>query len=146
MRRIDKGLSGIVKELGLEDAIKLRSIREKWAGLLGQPLVNHIRPQSLQESVLSIQADSPLWLSQVSFFKQDILSRLRPFGVKDIKFRAGPVPEDKKRDGIKEKAPRRQLTTAEREFIEASILPIRDEGLRKQARRIMEKALLSRAT
>jgi hypothetical protein len=84
-------LESLARELGLDGALKLHDIRDQWANVFKRPLSLHTYPSTLIGENLFVNVDSPVWLQEINFLKSELIEKLRPFGVKDIKFRLGKV-------------------------------------------------------
>ena len=141
MRRIGTGLAGIVRKLGLEDAARLHAIKARWGELVGTPLSEHLDPGFVSSGVLHISADSPVWLEQARFYSQEILSRVRPHGIGELKFKPGT--RRKKIESFKHSSPQKTKTLSADELdqVEQCLFPVRDEGLKEIMRAVMAKAM-----
>jgi hypothetical protein len=84
-------LRKLLKKLGMEGALELGRIAEKWGALFNGPLAVHTSPESLSGKILTVNVDSPSWLHQAGFFRSQMLSKLRVYGVASIRFRQGTV-------------------------------------------------------
>lgn len=140
MRKLSAGLAGLARELGIEESARLNLINEKWNSLAGERLAQNLRPWKLSEGVLTLRADSPLWLEQANFLKHEILARLREMGVKDIRFTAGRLPASASPAKKQKKRPSIISATVARE-VEDCLVPIRDEELKSIARNALIKAI-----
>lgn len=87
MKRADSAIYHIVKDMGMEDALKLHRINKLWNTLFQEPLSLHTSPSRLSKGQLVINVDSPVWLQEISFYKADIIKKLSRFGVKDIRLK-----------------------------------------------------------
>lgn len=141
MRRIGPQVKGLASELGLEGPMKLDALRERWEEIVGGALAAHLWPRSLSESVLHVSVDSPLWLEHANYYRAEILKKMEPFGIKDIRLKAGPPPKRQPLTKAPGKPEDPQLSAAERALVEGSLIPIRDEEVQASFRRVMEKAL-----
>lgn len=143
MQKIGRGLGKLISELGLEDAVRENAVRENWEEVLGDALSGHLRPGPVRASVLYIYADSPVWLQQASYYRTEILKRLAPLGIKELKLQgkgsAGKKPAMKP-SSKKEFPP---LSAEELILIERALSPLQDDELRGLSRRILEKAFRS---
>lgn len=135
MERADSALSQLVKDLGMESALRLHRIKARWDSLFGAPLSSHIYPSRLDKGQLLINADSPAWLQQTSFYKADMLEKLGPFGVKDIRLRIGPV----RRRPLRHPHHERPLPEADSPLIEDLLRTVHDEELRESIRRVLRR-------
>ena len=95
MQRAGQIIEDIIKDLGLSERLNLSKIRGSWQEIFNPPMVNHMWPATLRDSVLFLNVDSPVWLQEISFYKKDILIRLMPYGVNDIRLRLGRVNSPK---------------------------------------------------
>ncbi len=143
MKRIGAGLAGIIRRLGLEDAARLHGIRSRWGELVGAPLSEHLEPGFVSGAVLHITVDSPLWLEQARFYGAEILKRVGPLGISELKFKPGARRgKNASTAACKIKEPgHAPLTDEELASIDQQIGPVRDEALKQIMRGIMAKAL-----
>lgn len=138
----------LLRELGLEDRYRVDTLQREWSALFGEPLSLHTCPSGLKEGELLVTVDSPLWLQQLKFFKEEMLKRLQSFGVRTIRFRHGSIYASRRRgpghttpQSSPPALPSRPLDDADRTWIEQTIASIADEELRETLARAMEKAL-----
>ena len=143
MQKISRGLEKLVKELGLEDAVRENSIRERWGELLGEPLAHHLFPKRLSGSTLHISVDSPLWLQEASFYRNEILKKLARLGIKEIKLKAGGHAAKRSLKAKRPKIDREEppLSEEDRILLENSLRPIKDELLKEVSRNLLIKAI-----
>ncbi len=142
MKRIGAGLAGIIRRLGLEDAARLHGIKARWGELVGAPLSEHLDPGFVSGAVLHVTVDSPLWLEQARFYGEEILKRVRPLGISELKFKPGARRgKNAAATASSAMAGHVPLTAEELMSIDQQIGPVRDEALRQIMRAIMAKAL-----
>ncbi len=91
VKRIGALIAHLVREMGMEEAVRFEEIKKKWEDIFGEPLSLHMYPSRLQRGELLINVDSPLWLQQLSFLKTQIIRNLAPFEIRDIRFRIGKL-------------------------------------------------------
>ena len=48
----------------------------KWEAVVGPTLAAHVRPRRLRRGILLVTVDSPAWMLEVQFLKQDLRQRL----------------------------------------------------------------------
>ncbi len=140
MKRADSLLAPLIKNLRLEDAVKLGRIRAGWADIFEKPVSLHIFPAILKEGELLINVDSPMWMQQLSFYKDKMTDKLQGFGVKAVRLGLGKViPWEKEKGGkiILHKS----ITADDRSYIEKTVSPIRDEELREGIKKAIEKSI-----
>lgn len=141
MQKIGRGLGKLISELGLEDAVRESAVRENWGKLLGETLSDHLRPGPIRAGVLQISADSSVWLQQASFYRAELLEKLAPLGIKELKFQGRGAPARRNFPG--KKIPEKELPPLSAEevtLIEHALLPLHDNELRAISRKILEKA------
>jgi len=143
-------LASIFKNIGMEDGLTLARLQREWATLFDEPLSVHIYPVSLNNGVLVVNVDSPLWLQQLKFFKQAILKKLEAYGINAIDFRHGRTnPSRFKHTGIQPgmnnceqtSQPQKTLADADVEWIDQTLAAVNDPGLQDSIRNVLEKAL-----
>jgi len=140
VKRADSLLAPIIRNLGIEDSIRLGRIKKEWAGVFEKTISFHTCPASLKEEELLVNVDSPVWLQQLSFYKEDIVKKLRGFGVKAVRFRLGRVfPEKKKEQEVLKK---RLLTSGDNAYIEETVSSIPAGELRDKIKKAIEKSFV----
>ncbi len=145
MRRVDALLNHIIRDLGIKDDVKLAEMKRLWSKLFREPLLSHIIPSSLTRDELLLTVDSPAWLQELKFCKQEILGKLTPFGVRSIRFRLGKVPTNKSREALRPSKPK-NLTETERAFIADMVAEVGDEDLKTTVSTTISKAIASGKT
>lgn len=146
MKRADSLLIPLVRGLGIEDGTKLIELRKNWNNLFNEPLSYHMSPYKLSEREILLNVDSPVWLQELNFYKKDIIEKLSPYGIRDIRFRLGRVSKRTKSEVESRKLKVERLTTEELSYIEETVSQIDDEDLRETVRRTIEKAITSNKT
>lgn len=140
MKRADSLLTPLIRNLGIEDAVRLGHIKKEWACVFERPVSLHMSPANLKEGELLINVDSPVWLQQLSFYKETIIKKLHPFGIKAVRFKLGRVLPEKKQDKT---IPKRQaLTAKEHSYIEETVSSIPDQELRDRIKKAIEKSII----
>lgn len=144
MNKIGALISPILKGLGLEEAIRFEEIRREWPNLFREPLSNHMSPSVLKKGDLLITVDSPVWLQQLNFLKTEILRNLRPFNVKDVRFRLGRVMPARREVRIYKKVgtEKHALKRDELQQIEDTVSEIDDGALKEGIKKAMEKSFV----
>jgi hypothetical protein len=146
VKRADSLLSSVIKDLGIADGVKFAEIKRDWNTLFDQPLSFHMSPSIFSNSELLIFVDSPAWLQELSFFREDIRRKLESYGVKSIRFRLGRVATNTKKRVRNHKAGVKQLTNMEHEVVENMVSSIDDEALKRAMKTTIEKAIASGKT
>lgn len=158
MKRADSLILPLVKELGVEDGVRLAEMKKNWDDLFNEPLVSHMSPFMLSGGEVILNVDSPVWLQELNFLKEDIIKKLSHYGVRSVRFRLGTLmtstSQGRVSTGIKsgvrsQSTTRREskdksLTAKELSYIEETVSQINDEALRETARKAIQKALISK--
>jgi hypothetical protein len=137
VERAGSALGPLIKDLGLEDALRLYRIKQSWKDILGEPLATHAAPTALKGGVLHINIATPSWLQQAGYYKAQILEKLGRLGVVDIRLKLGKVqpsahPTAKERPSYKE---------PDQALIEELLSSIEDGEVKEAVRRAARKAL-----
>ncbi len=87
-------LSSLLKNLGLEERVKVGRLFSSWEEIVGEQIARHAKPVEYSRGVLVVSVDSSAWLAELSqYMKPEILKKLREQSgdlvIKDIKFRMG---------------------------------------------------------
>lgn len=146
MKRADSLLIPFIRELGIEDGVRLAEIKKNWYNLFNKPLSYHMSPFMLSKGEILLNVDSPVWLQELNFYKEDIIKKLSPYSVKDVRFRLGRVSTKQNTEYRTQNTEVKPLTTYELSYIEEVVSPISDEALREIVRRTIQKALTSGRT
>ncbi len=147
MKPIGSILSPLFTTLALGDKIALESLKIRWDTLFNEPLSIHIWPVAMEDGVLVIHVDSPAWLQQIKFYKQDVLEKLKAHHIKDVRFRHGSVyrntsakrPSDASRKYTR--AENKELTPSERTWMEETLSSLQNEDVKQALRNTIEKSL-----
>lgn len=143
MNRLGELISPFLKQAGIEEAVRLERIKEEWLDIFNEPLSSHMYPISLKDGELLINIDSPVWLQQVSFYKDDIARKLSPFEVKGVRFRLGRIASgDNARTTKPAQSSGKSISPEAARDIEDAISGIKDQELRESIRKVMEKSFL----
>jgi len=144
VKRADSLLLPIIKELGINDGVRLAEIKRNWYNLFGKPLSYHMAPSMLSKDEILLNVDSPVWLQELNFCKEDIIKKMSSYGVRAVRFKLGRVST--KSEVRSQKSEARSLTHEELSYIEDTVSKISGEALRETVRRTIEKAFISGRT
>lgn len=141
MRNAANALRTLLKNLGMEGALRFGRIAGNWGTLFPGSLSQHTAADSLNVDVLTINVDSPAWLQQANFYRNMMLEKLRPYGVRSVRFRQGVVisPEPP----IKP-LPDREVSVQDRDDIDRMVSAITDEELKLSIRKAALRCLSKR--
>lgn len=148
VKRADSLILPLIKELGIEEGVRLAEIKKHWYDLFNEPLSYHMSPSKLSGGEILLNVDSPVWLHELNFFKEEIFKKLSSYGVKSVRFRLG-------RTSIRGKSKNRPqsagsvikpLRDDEISYIKETVSLIHDQELRDKVRKAIEKAIISGRT
>ncbi|MBU4036499.1 MAG: DUF721 domain-containing protein [Proteobacteria bacterium] len=78
-------------ELGFESA----NILNTWKNIVGEAVYKNTKPAGFKGKILLVYVSSSVWMQELQYYKQDIISRLNDEFekelVSDIKFKIGAV-------------------------------------------------------
>jgi hypothetical protein len=140
VKRTDALLKPLIHNLGIIDSVRLAQIKSHWHTLFQKPLSYHMSPSALSGNELLLNVDSPVWLQELKFYQGDIIKKLTPYQVRTVRFRLGRVI-DTARQGDKPRPACNPLTALDHTFIEETVSPIEDEGLKEIVRKTIAKAI-----
>jgi predicted nucleic acid-binding Zn ribbon protein len=69
-------LDQVLAGLGAPAASAIVLVHERWAEVVGEELVEHARPVSIESGELRITVDSPAWASHLRWSQGEVLARL----------------------------------------------------------------------
>jgi hypothetical protein len=144
VKRVDDLLLPLVKDLGIQDNIRLTEIKKIWYSLFKDPLSSHMSPYKLSEGEILLNVDSPVWLHELNYFKEDIIKTLSSYGVREVRFRLGRVSTKEKSEIHRQTSRDKTLTTEELSYIEKTTSQLSDGKLRETVKRAMKKALIGK--
>ncbi len=141
MEKAESLLSPLIERLGIAEDVRLERIRNDWSTLFEKPLLSHMSPSRLLEGDLLLCVDSPAWMQQLVFCREEILKKLTGYGVRGLRFRIGRVAlRSRRQDRTRPKA--KELSSEENLFIADLVSRVGDEALRETIRKTVEKSLL----
>lgn len=139
MEKASHALSPLLNRLGLAAGVRLGRIRSEWDSLFGPTLSVHMSPSRLAEGELLVNVDQPIWIQQLTFYKRQIVEKLRPYGVREVRFRIGRIYRHKTPGpSVREPA---DLSTEDAAFVESLLAGVGDENLKKAIRNAAEKSI-----
>jgi hypothetical protein len=146
MKRADSLLIPFIRDLGIEDGVKLAEIRRNWYNLFDKPLSYHMSPFILSRGEVLLNVDSPVWLQELTFYKEDIIKKMSAYGVKAVRFRLGRVSRNKQSTVSSQQSAVKQLTNEERTFVRDVVSKIGDDLLKGTLKTAIEKSISSGKT
>ncbi len=144
--KVSDVLSKLMKDYGLSAKTHEYRILKIWNKTVGDRIASHAQPLRLIREVLTVIVDSPVWMHQLTFYKEDLISKMNAgIGrdiVKDIRFKTGKV-EVKGNSVIttQDSRPRTDIPVIESK-VEGYLEPIKDKEVRKIVKKTITKALI----
>ena len=142
MKKTGAVLDPILKNLGLESGVRLARIKHDWDRIFDEQINSNLFPVSFSDRELLLHVTSPIWMQQFSFHKSEIIKKLSAYGVQNIRFRLGKIPQRKQKISPNRKAP--ELSRENMFFITALLSDISDENLKETIKKAVEKSLTSK--
>ena len=146
MKRVGSLLRHLIKNLDIEEGVRLAEIRKNWQFLFQKPLPCHMAPSRLAGGDLLLNVDSPIWLQELNIHREEILRKLRPFGVRSVRFRLGKVSAVTTPEAKSQKTKPRTLNAEECSYIEQTTSQIHDDRLKGTIKTALERAISSGKT
>jgi predicted nucleic acid-binding Zn ribbon protein len=88
-------LEGLLKTPAVASNTRLSRIWDVWSDAVGDHIAANATPAAVKGSLLIVHAESPAWIQQLHFLKQEMISKInQSLGedlVKDIKFKIGTL-------------------------------------------------------
>lgn len=139
MQSLHKILKEFVKGIGIESGAALNAVRRHWVDIIGAPIAVHTSPEIIKSRVLTIIVDTPQWMHHLSFFKQDISEKLKPYDIDGVRFRLGRLPEKADVPSGEEKYA--ELSEEDSRFVENTIKNIKDQELKEKFKKLIVHGL-----
>jgi predicted nucleic acid-binding Zn ribbon protein len=73
---LDAALTGLVTERGWQEAVSVGGVIGRWDAVVGTDVAAHCRPETFENGVLTVRADSTAWATQVRLLSPALLRRL----------------------------------------------------------------------
>ena len=143
MKRVDSLLLPLVRDFGIESNIRFIEVKKNWHTLFSEPLSCHIGPCKMTEETILLNVDSPVWVQELNYFKKDIINKLSPYGIKDVRFKLGYVSKKAGAEACNQVPGVKAFTLEEVSYIEKTVSKIIDEDLRLIVKKAIEKAISS---
>jgi predicted nucleic acid-binding Zn ribbon protein len=138
MQSFQSLLKKFTKNFKIEDGVIITALRDKWTDLVGETVAVHTFPDMIKDRQLTLIVDSPQWRHHLDFLKKDICEKIERYGIDDLKFRIGKIPESK---GKLSKAVEAQLTEDDIRYIENTIKNVKDDELKETFRKLIAHGL-----
>ena len=142
MKKTGAVLDPLLKNLGLESGVRLARIKHDWYKIFDEQVTSQLFPVSFSDRELLLHVTSPIWMQQFSYHKSEILKKLSTYGVQDVRFRLGRIPQ--KKQDISPPRRSQELTRENRFFITELLSEVSDESLKETIKKALVKSLTSR--
>jgi predicted nucleic acid-binding Zn ribbon protein len=135
-------LSGLAKQLGLEQRLVELRIQQQWPALVGEPIGSHTWPTQIRFHKLYLHVENSVWLQQLTFLKPAILAKLNAEAgselLTDIVLRVGEIPSRETKPSRMPPAAQ-NITASDKELAEFSshASAIQDPGIRQRFREVI---------
>jgi hypothetical protein len=139
MQSLHNILKTFVKDYGLEGGVVLNSIQNQWGNIAGQTVAAHTFPDTIKGKVLTLIVDTPQWLHHLSFFKEEIATKLKSYNVIEVRFKLGKLPENTKETRA---AGDVKLSEDDLIYLENTLKNLKDEDLREKFRTLIVHGLM----
>jgi hypothetical protein len=139
MHSLNNILKTFVKDYGLEGCVVLNSIQNQWGNIAGQTVAAHTFPDTIKGKVLTLIVDTPQWLHHLSFFKEEIATKLKSYNVVEVRFKLGKLPENTKETRA---AGDVKLSEDDLRYLENTLKNLKDEDLRETFRTLIVHGLM----
>jgi len=139
MQRVGSILKKFVNDYGLEAGLILTTIKNQWNILVGQTLASHTSPDVIKGKTIFIVVDTPQWMHHLSFYKQEILEKLKDYKVENVRFKLGRVDENPA--GEYKKTSHYELSEEDSRYIENTVRSLKDNELKEKFRILLVDAL-----
>jgi hypothetical protein len=133
-----------IRELGIQDAVRLAAVKRDWDTIFSQPLSSHMSPCTLSHGEILLNVDSPVWLQELQYYKKEILGKLRSYGITSMRLKIGRVSRNMSRDKRHKESRFKTLTAEEISLVEDAVSQIDDEELRATLQKAMKRSLSAR--
>jgi len=87
---LKKVVQRVLREYNFTEDIDAYRVFSLWKDIVGEKMADHTKPVRINERVLYVEVDDPLWLTQLKYMKVDILNkidmRIKKGVLKDVRF------------------------------------------------------------
>lgn len=97
MQKVSGILHNLIKQYGLEGKMLEYTMAENWDAIVGKTIATHTRPTGIRYKKLYIVVDNPVWLQEISFYKDDLVNNVNKyFGkivIKEVYLKTGEIAD-----------------------------------------------------
>ena len=145
-QNIENVLASLIRQRDFEGKMLEQKVFSLWPEVVSEPIANHAYPTSLSAGILTVRTEHPVYQTQLSFLKVNILAelnaRLGRAVVKDLRLEFRPAHAAP--TGARVPVPRALLTEKQRQRkklpektrtqIEVALAGVTDENLKASLR------------
>ena len=85
MKALEQFLNRLIKELGYEKRLEYQRLLDSWPQVVGERIADVSRAERVQNGVMVVKVDSPVWRNELALEKERILKLLQEkTGSKDL--------------------------------------------------------------
>ena len=146
LQRIDEILARALKKRHVPFRAEDRRLADLWEKAVGPQIAAQSRPENLRKDILFVKVGSSVWMQQLHFLKEEIISKLNVLEkapIKDIRFSIGELPSPGKGE---EHAPQPLSTNflkeRDKKMMEDCLASLADQELKE----LIKRAMLSEIT
>jgi len=95
MQKVSGILEKLLKQYGLEGKMVEYTMADKWEAIVGKIIAAHSRPTGIHHKRLYVIVDSPVWLQEMSFYKDDLVEKVNNYYgkkiIKEVSLKTGQI-------------------------------------------------------
>jgi predicted nucleic acid-binding Zn ribbon protein len=84
MQKVSGILHKLIRQYGLEGKMLEYIMAENWDAIVGKTIATHTRPTGIHYRKLYIVVDNPVWLQEISFYKDDLVNNVNKYFGKNV--------------------------------------------------------------
>ncbi len=77
MKALEQFLNRLIKELGYEKRLEYQRLLDAWPQVVGERIADVSKAERIQNGVMVVKVESPVWRNELALEKERILSMLR---------------------------------------------------------------------
>jgi hypothetical protein len=144
-------LGKLLSEFGLQNALSKHALIKLWPKIVDAPIARHAKAERVVGSTLHVIVDSSVWMNELSAVKSVLIEKLNEHvkggeaAITEIRFQQRSWAKEEPQTHSNTQP--QKLTPEDARMVRTLLEPVRDAGVRKVIKRILEKdAILKRTT
>ncbi len=77
MKALEQFLNRLIKELGYEKRLEYQRLLDAWPQVVGERIADVSKAERIQNGVMVVKVESPVWRNELALEKERILSMLQ---------------------------------------------------------------------